>query len=400
MSLFFGAYYPEGIRFGYRIDKNNPDPYERVSYLYDAVGMTPAKMDFAADKFNYGSWNSAWFVKNNIPVILSQEGEIVEYLNPDNYLVNTDGEDVSEYVSYRTNNNVMAQIPLCYVKRYEDENYQYEIISNKRYDEDYFAYAHTDIDGKIKDNFYCGAFASGGGYHGDVSNRLVSLDNQDFSQGQTVEQLYICAKLNGEHWNILSWSQHELLRTWCTLLGKSTNSQAVFGNGVCGGNTTSFLAVSGNLKNRGQFYGLSTSSHMKAFHIEDLWGNQWDAIVGLINIDGTIYVKMTPEYTISEEIDGYGYTDTELTPVGNTSTDSYITKTRLNKYGMLPIEATGGSANSYYCDTTYTDNTKIVPALVGGSSANALNTGGISTLNFGFQPALADRIANAHITYV
>lgn len=393
MSLFFGAYYPEGIRFGYRIDKNNPDPYERVSYIYDAVGMTPAKMDFAADKFNYGSWNSAWFVKNNIPVILSQEGEIVEYLNPDNYLENTQGEDVKEQMSWGSNNNVMAQIPLCYVKRYEDENYQYEIISNKRYDEDYFAYAHTDIDGKIKDNMYFSCFMSGGNYHGS-GTKLMSLYNLDVTQGCNFRELVTGAEAIGEHWSIETWSQRELIRTMATLISKSNNSQASFGNGICPGSNSHWST--GYYKDKGQFYGMNNNtSQVKIFHIEGLWGEQACRVLGVISHDGKYYVRMTPTYNI-DDVEGYTDTGIEIP----TSSGGYISGTYVSKYGMLP-KTISGTATTYFTDAFYGNTLQELTApLLGGECKNTGTLCGITTFNILYDADKEDTFINSHITYV
>ena len=41
------------VVYGIRIDPDTADPYTRVTYLKDAVGMTPANM--GATAFDYGS---------------------------------------------------------------------------------------------------------------------------------------------------------------------------------------------------------------------------------------------------------------------------------------------------------------------------------------------------------
>lgn len=51
------------VRFGIKINKNEEDSNKRVTYLYDAVGMIPAVMDFVEGAFNYGSWDGVEFVK-------------------------------------------------------------------------------------------------------------------------------------------------------------------------------------------------------------------------------------------------------------------------------------------------------------------------------------------------
>ncbi|MBR3624678.1 MAG: hypothetical protein IKN43_15170, partial [Selenomonadaceae bacterium] len=127
-----------GIRYGYRIKKSEGQPAARVEYLFDAVGLTPAKMNFTTGIFEYGDWGDKWFVTENKPLMLKNDGTVDYYLNPNNYEEKDDGtaSDVSN-TSY--NGNAMSQIPLCWVKRYEDDEYAYEIISDVQYDSDYKA---------------------------------------------------------------------------------------------------------------------------------------------------------------------------------------------------------------------------------------------------------------------
>ena len=73
------------VRFGIKINKNEEDSNKRVTYLYDAVGMIPAVMDFVEGAFNYGSWGNVEFVKNNYPCMVKFDGTEDYRLNPDNY---------------------------------------------------------------------------------------------------------------------------------------------------------------------------------------------------------------------------------------------------------------------------------------------------------------------------
>ena len=61
-------------RYGYRVKIDESNPETRVEYLFDAVGMTPAKMDFAAGTFNYGSWADLWFIRDNYPCMVKSDG--------------------------------------------------------------------------------------------------------------------------------------------------------------------------------------------------------------------------------------------------------------------------------------------------------------------------------------
>ena len=41
-------------RYGVKINKNDSNPANRVTYLYDAVGLNPAKMNYSSSAFDYG----------------------------------------------------------------------------------------------------------------------------------------------------------------------------------------------------------------------------------------------------------------------------------------------------------------------------------------------------------
>ncbi|MBQ7630962.1 MAG: hypothetical protein IJS81_12255, partial [Selenomonadaceae bacterium] len=52
----------------------------------------------------------------------------------------------------------MAQFPLVWVYRYEDDDYYYEIVAKYQPNENYKAYAHTDANGVVQDYFYHSLF--------------------------------------------------------------------------------------------------------------------------------------------------------------------------------------------------------------------------------------------------
>ena len=47
--------------YGMHIDGSESDPDSMITYLEDAVGMTPAYMDYTNDAFNYGSRGSCGY---------------------------------------------------------------------------------------------------------------------------------------------------------------------------------------------------------------------------------------------------------------------------------------------------------------------------------------------------
>ena len=355
---------PKGLRFGYRIKESESDPYVRVEYLYDAEGMTPAKM-LTSGTFDYGSWRNIWFVKDNKPLMLNSDGTVAYYLNPNNYSLKEDGT-ASDIANTSFNGNAMAQMPLVWFKRYSENGYHYEIVSNVQYDDDYKAYAHTRVDGTIAPYFYYSMFGGSGS-----SSKLRSISGQSLVNNLTSAQCVTGAIVNGSNWYIHTWSQREYLRTLLVLMGKSTNSQAVYGNGnACNGSSASTLKTTGTLNDKGQFYGSLTANNVQ---VEKLWGDQHDKVAGLIN-NGKIYVKMTREGSGYQVDNVNGYTNTNIILSG--SSGSYISQCSCNEYGMIPT-VSSGTATTYYCDMTAFDNNNLSYLLSGGSAYETNSEAGV-----------------------
>ena len=97
-------------RYGMRINLLDSNPATRVKYLYDAVGMTPAGMNFAGGGFDYGDWGDIWFVKKNRPVMVRTDGTVDYELNHENHALKLNGgaSDITKTsyggnaMSYRT----------------------------------------------------------------------------------------------------------------------------------------------------------------------------------------------------------------------------------------------------------------------------------------------------------
>lgn len=69
--------------YGFHINSKNSDPYGAVTYLRDAVGMTPVHMDYANDTFDWGSWGDAFFLPR--PCMLKYDGTFDYYLDENDY---------------------------------------------------------------------------------------------------------------------------------------------------------------------------------------------------------------------------------------------------------------------------------------------------------------------------
>ena len=353
------------VRYGIKISKSDSNPATRMTYTYDAVGMTPAKMNYSTGKFDYGSWADAWFIKQNKPVMLKNDGTEDYELNPNDYSKKADGSS-SDYNNLSYNGNAMARIPLVYVSMSQDSNYEYITISNKKYDDTFKAIAHTKEDGTVVDNIYLACFK---GYVS--SSKARSISGRIDKDAYTITQWTDYATANGSGWNIGTWGQRMLINSLLWIIGRSDDTQTTFGRGNAssysdntstgGGNSSYYYMIAtGNLYNKGQFFGYNDNYHqVKIFHIEGWWGDRWNFIHGLMK-SGSVKVSLAGPYNYT----GSGYT-TVSGPY--TSGGGYTSTTMTNEYGRFAT-AVNGSETTYTCDYYYcqsnTSNTYF--ARVGG----------------------------------
>jgi len=353
--------------YGYRIDKNNLDPDTRVEYIFDAVGMTPAYMNFSTGQFNYGSWGDVWFIKNNKPVALNFDGTEAFELNPTNYWQKSDGTTAIDIEDDSLDYNYMSRIPTVYVKRWEDSQYNY--VAFTQYPQGGFtAYAHQGASGRINENMYLPMFK---GFK-DSNGKLRSLAgktpwNTTGGVGYELDAAKAIATTNNG-WQIWDFAKHELISDLLTLISKHTSSRWKFGKGVIKTESSVAGFCKGGYEHDGttkaicaQFWGTDEgtgntpstedgSHHVRVFHIEDLWGNRWERCLGLHLINGIYKVKMfAPYYATAPTGSGAllpdeTYETLSLTP----PSDNYLQNQSTGFYGNIPI-STSGDKNKGYC---------------------------------------------------
>ena len=325
--------------YGIKVAKSNSSPSGRVSYTDQAVGMTPASLNSTTGKTNLGDWSEAWFVTGNKPVMMKNDGTIDYELKADDYTKKADGtaSDISN-VAY--DGNAMAIIPLVWVKRWEDDSYEYTQFSNIQVDDDFHAYAHQRADGSIMDWFARSIYDAT--EIGGVARSLSGYaPNNTVAGGTQLEY----AQANGSQWDVDTWSRTTLIWDLLMLMGKSTDVQSVFGYGWYSG-----MSQASNLKNSGlgnslgQFYGKAANDNLKVFHIENFWGNIWKICQGLTTNSKTqICVKMTAPYNTT----GKGYHNTAIVPGGTSG--GYQSAHQNSEYGRIPKTASG-SQTTYVPD--------------------------------------------------
>ena len=368
------------VNYGFKVAKSTSNPATRVEYIGDCVGFTPAYMDFGQDSFNYGDWQSAFFMPR--PCMLKSDGTVDYYLDPTDYSKKMDGT-ASDIANTSYDGNVMLEFPKIWVKRTEDANYYYTYIADNQKDSDYKCYANMDATGAEIDHFYVAA------YDGCVvSSKLRSLSGQ--TPGNTIAgSTFITNALANNPssdyarggWYISQWCDRALINDLLILIGKSTNVKETFGFGHYeGGTSASSLKQTGTLNDKGLFYGKNVSGYaVKVFGIENYWGNMWKFYAGLMANGTSVYAKMTWNTADGSSGTGYGTTAVSTSKsIGKTlggTSGGYTSVTYNSQYGNIPITASG-SSDTYECDgLLFNATANVYFALVGGACSNGLLVG-------------------------
>ena len=354
------------VRYGMKINKNDSNPATRCTYLFDAVGMTPAGMNYTSGAFDFGDWADVFFVKNNYPAMVKYDGTEDYKLDPHDHTKKEDGTTASDVANTAYGGNAMSVFDgsgdkgKIWLSQFEIGNYEYMIISNVQYDESYNDDAYVREDGSRADKLYYPMF--GGSYDG---TRIRSLAGQTLMYNTNASTEITRAKANGSGWNIGSWSKRNLLNCMLKIMSKTDNSQTAFGQGQTSGYVNDASVnyghlATGTLTDKGQFFGYNDTTHeVKVFYIEKWWGNRWDRINGLLMIGGEILAKMTPPYNLT----GNGFENTGIKFTG--TSNGYQKETKSSRFGRLP-KTTGGSSSTFTCDNFWWNDGITAVALVGG----------------------------------
>ncbi len=366
------------VIYGFHIDSNESDPDAAVTYLKDAVGMTPAKMDYTNGVFDYGSWEDAFFMPR--PCMLNQDGTVAYYLDPNDLTKKEDGTD-SDVADTTFAGNAMMEwgrdgkkIWLCVVPKGDGTSADV-FISNRQVTDDYHAWSFMDANGAYIDHFYTPI------YNGSLVDGVMrSISGQAVSKSLTATNEISYAKKNGDGWMIENYGDRLLINYLLILISKSLATQAVFGQGITSGSEATLNAyTTGALNDKGLFYGSSgISTAVKVFGMENWWGLQTRRTAGLVIHSGTVKYKLTESdadgasggYTTT----GAAYIDSGVTISG--STGSYIKAETFTADGaMIPTTINGASTTTYYGDVCWFTNTVNAYALFGGNSGSGARCG-------------------------
>ena len=368
-------------RYGIKITKANSGKDARVEYILDAVGMTPAKMNYSEGVFDYGSWEGVAFAspEMNYPCMVKTDGTEDYKLNPNDYSLKAGGELPSDVANIDYDGNAMAAFVGGWLCQYETKTAEYIIWCAEQYDETYKAYHRMAPNGELRKGFYRRMYTP---TEANGKARSISGKQPMASKNATDERKLI--KANGEDYEHTSWSEYNYITALLKIMGKTEDCQAAFGNGNMSGyvdNKEQFYGVlaTGSLDKMGQFFGYNTGKQqVKVFHTEAMWGDQYERLVGLICDHGKLKVSPYGPYNFEGTGPQYkeiiDYVETGLAAAGGGTVSGYTKDTVVNEYGRF-TKNHGGSSATYLCDYHYLNPDIVSVALVGGHASYGATCG-------------------------
>lgn len=385
--------------YGFDIDTNNSDPAARVTYPDDVdnANFKPVQMNYDISKFDYGDWPSEVgkdFMPR--PCMLLYDGTVHHYLDPNDYSKRDDGVTDSRVADLDFEGQAMMEWPKIYTYREETEDGIYKFrCSDTPQGEGWDCWCnYDDYDNQI-DHFYtsiyaCGLTSGTTDINTSVANHMtlrsmsgISITTAEYYTDYRYASLRRGANKGVQYgmWGLGLVADHLLIQDLLVMLGKSTDCQTVFGNGV--GESSSYsIKVNGTLDTKGLFWGSNDhQSGLKIFGMENYWGNNKRYIDGWMTRNGNQYVKITRGEHDGTTL-GTTYTDRLMNIYYAFNTDyrcclsasgipsgtsgGYISGMLVKPYGRIPY-VISGSSTTYESDTFWCDTSTKLTMCIGGS---------------------------------
>lgn len=369
--------------YGFKLDQNESNPTSMITYLSDCDNKyyESAKMNYTTDTFDYGDWTNAWFIKKLKPCMLKYDGTIDYELDKNDYTKKLDGT-ASDVANASYGGNAMVGIPKVYWKIVDNgDNTANIYICDKKIDSDFHCWSHIDNNGNEIDYCYMPIYNGS-----NVNSVLRSISGKAPMVNKTATTEITYAKSNNTGSDIIWYTElfndRMLINLLLLLIGKSTDTQTVFGTG----NNNSYVSASntgikntGTMNTKGLFWGnQDNKSGVKVFGMENFYGNVWKRIGGWISDKGTQKIKMTYGQSDGSTVDGYNTDGAGYIVIGNSTpigtNGGYVSKMLITDNSLIPTIASG-SATTYYCDGLWFNNSQVDYALVGGASYNVILDG-------------------------
>lgn len=345
-------------------------PTERIEYIGMNADYTPLTVDKSTGEASLNSWADFPVILGNKPWMVKSDGTPDYRLKEDDYTKREDGT-ASDVSNTEYDGGAFAWIPKIYKQEYMLGNDRVVKFSMSKKD-GFEAVGFIDEDGNELEGVWIPMF-----YGSIVSEKMKSISGVQPVYSKTTAQEKTAIDAFGTRAKFFGGAIVNTLTDLLIMFGKSTNTQAVYGNGNMSGYDAGLEPTMGVKQNAviggGQFYGTSDGKSLnKILHsiVLGSW-NQYMRDPYTLVVNGRF--KVSKDYTY--DLTGAAYEDTGIdVPVPEENSWSYPHRYQtVPGFGSLPVYPYNGSTSMGGCDGFYRSASQAT------FTAVALRFGGCST---------------------
>lgn len=339
--------------YGFIEHMNVLSPTERIEYIGANAGYTPLTVNKTTGEANYGSWANFPVLVGNKPWMVRSDGTPDYRLDETDYTKREDGT-ASDVANTAYDGGAFAWIPKIYKQEYMLGNDRVVKFSMSKRD-GFEAVGFIDTDNKELEGVWIPMF-----YGSIVEEKMKSISGVQpcYNNATAAEKTAIDAF--GARAKFFGGPIVQTLTDLLIMFGKSTNSQAVYGNGNMSGYDTSLAPTNGVKQNAvvggGQFYGTSDGKSLnKILHsiVLGTW-QQWMRDPYTLLVNGRYKVSKNYAYDLT----GATYHDTGISlpkilkEDGSQNTGIFYPHKyqTVPGFGAVPVHPCKGSTSTGGCD--------------------------------------------------
>lgn len=364
--------------YGFIEHMNILSPTERIEYIGANVGYTPLTVDKATGAPNYGSWADFPVLVGNKPWMVRADGTPDYRLDENDYTKKEDGS-ASDIANTKYNGGAFAWLPKIYKQEYMLGNDRVVKFSMRKKD-GFEAVGFIDPDNNELEGVWIPMF-----YGSIVETKMKSISGVQPCYNNTTEAEKTAIDAFGARAKFFGGTIVQTITDLLIMFGKSTNSQAVYGNGNSIGYDESLNPTNGVKQNAvvggGQFYGTSDGKSLNKILHSIVLGSyqQWMRDPYTLLVNGRYKVSKNYAYDLT----GANYQDTGISlpkilkEDGTQNTGGFYPHKyqTVPKFGAVPVHPCKGSTSTGGCDILYQNCDIVAVALRFGPCHHGTHAG-------------------------
>lgn len=365
--------------YGFVEHMNILSPTERIEYIGANKNYTPLTVDKATGAANYGSWENFPVLIGNKPWMVRSDGTPDYRLNENDYTKKEDGT-ASDVANTSYDGGAFSWLPKIYKEEYmlgDDRVVKFSMTKREGFE----AVGFIDTDNKELEGVWIPMF-----YGSIVETKMKSISGVQPCYNNTTEAEKTAIDAFGARAKFFGGAIVQTITDLLIMFGKSTNSQAVYGNGNSSGYDASLAPTNGVKQNAvvggGQFYGTKDAKSLnKIFHSIVLGTyQQWMRDPYTLLVNGRY--KVSKNYTY--DVTGAKYQDTGISLPKMFESDGSTQKYGIfypHKYqtvpgfGAVPVHPCKGSTSTGGCDGLWQNVEIVAVARRFGNCGNGTDAG-------------------------